>query len=112
MSEYLNKKVVIIRQRGMPNSGKLPDGRDVHRLERVFLSEYNGFIPCAQYSDHFIYEMPRDVLGSVYMCSCGAPAIIVGLSGYVHDASSQGKLMVCLGHSSSGQHYTGGSRWI
>lgn len=102
----------IIRHRGQPRKGQLPDGTWIYAEDKMFIEEYRGFVPTAPYSDHFIYRMPKNSLGSAYMCSCGSPAIIVGISGYVHDASPQGKLMVCMAHSTNGIHLTGGSRWV
>jgi hypothetical protein len=111
MNKYKNKRIVVIRQRGQPDKGQLPDGRTVHKIEKVFAPEWGGFIPCAPYSDHFIYEAPRDLIGSKWRCSCGAVAVIVGATGYIQDASPQGKLVVCLEHAQTGIHFTGGSKW-
>ena len=102
----------IIRRRGTPDRGQLPDGRWVYGQSKFFVEQYNGFIPVAPYMEHFIYKNPDDVKGPVYMCSCGSPGIIVGTSGYILDASPQGLLMVCMMHSSTGVHQGGGSRWV
>lgn len=103
----------IIRHRGMPNSAQLPNGVWVYRREKVWIDEWGGFVPVAGYDNHFIYEVTdvRDK-GSTYRCTCGAPAIVTGLSGYVHDASPQGKLMVCILHSTTGFHSNEGSKWV
>jgi len=39
-------------------------------------------------------------------------AVIVGNSGYIHDASPQGKMVVCHHHATYGIHATGGSKWL
>lgn len=103
----------IIRHRGQPTEARLPDGRTVHRAPKLFFVEYGGFIPCAPYDDHFIYEMPRDIINvPSIVCTCGFPAAIVSYSGYIRDASPQGKLVVCLHHANYGIHATGGSKWV
>lgn len=106
----------IIRIRGTPNKAKLPDGTDIERREMLFVPELNGFVMCAPYSDHFIYEIPKKVAykypGSSYMCTCGSPAVYTGPSGYVLDASPQGKLFVCQFHATTGKHANGGVRWV
>lgn len=102
----------IIRHRGTPNKATLPDGTVVYGKEHIFVPEY-GLIKCAPYSDNFIYEMPSKFINAPsYACSCGSPAVITGLSGYVLDASPQGKLFVCLQHATHGAHFNTPSRWI
>lgn len=112
----------IIRRRGMPMYAYLPDGTRVERsmsdtgFEQIFVMELQGFVRCASYSDHFIYEIPprlsRQYPGASYRCTCGSPAVYTGPSGYILDASPQGKLFVCQIHATTGQHATGGSRWV
>jgi len=111
MSDYKNKNITIIRQRGAPNKGQLPDGRWVHKLDKIYDDNWGGLISCADYDDHFIYEAPTDLVGSRWRCSCGSFAIIVDPSGYLLHASPQGKLVVCWHHATYGVHATGGSRW-
>ena len=111
-----NKKpapFTIIRHRGTPNKGQLPNGKWVYGQSKIYVPEWGGFIPVAPYSDHFVYVVD-DVTdkGSTFRCSCGSAAIIVGVSGYVHDASPQGKMIVCMVHSSTGKHVKGGDRWV
>lgn len=106
----------ITRHAGKWTEAFLPDGTKVDKLEKIFSIEHGGFIPCAPYDDHFIYEIPSKLAamypGSVYRCTCGGAAVIVGNSGYLLDASPQGKMMVCLIHATLGIHATGGQRWI
>ena len=112
MTDYKDKSITIIRHRGQPDKGQLPDKRWVTKLDKIWSPEWGGFIPCAPYSDHFIYEAPKDLIGSKWRCSCGSMAVIVGNSGYIHDASPQGKMVVCHHHATYGIHATGGSKWL
>jgi hypothetical protein len=112
----------IIRRRGMPMYAYLPNGTRVERslndsgFEALFVPELRGFVRCASYSDHFIYEIPSNLAymypGAVYRCTCGSAAIYAGVSGYIADASPQGKLFVCQMHSIAGYHATGGAKWV
>lgn len=115
----------IIRRRGMPNYAILPDGTKVYRsmlpsgVEAIFLREMGGFVRVASYDDHFIYEVPDSLArqyawaqGPAFRCTCGSFAVWAGLSAYERDASPQGKLLVCYMHANTGQHATGGSRWV
>jgi len=111
MTKTEKKTFNIIRHRGKQNKAQLPDGTWVERLEKVLIPEYGGFLPVADYSEHFIYEQHR-YKGAIYRCTCGSPAVITGVSGYVHDASPQGKMMLCLYHATNGVHQSGGTRWI
>jgi len=101
----------IIRKAGVPNKGQLPNGVWVYGQDKFYIDTYNAMIPVAPYSDHFIYELPSQYKGSKYRCSCGSPAVVVSYTGYVGDASPQGKLMVCMAHATDGKHI-GGSIWI
>jgi len=102
----------IIRYHNSPNKAQLPDGTTVYRTDHIFVPEY-GLIKCAEYDDEFIYEMPPKFINvPSYACTCGSFACITGLSGYVLDASPQGKLFVCHYHASNGVHAGGKRRWI
>lgn len=111
----MEKKIFnIIRVRGMPNKGHLPDGFEVVRQEK-FWFEVNGrgrWIKAASYDDHFLYKVPPRYLGPEVRCSCGSMAVIAGYSSYTDMASQQGLLYVCWYHSNYGVHLTGGSRWV
>lgn len=106
----------IIRHRSNWNTAQLPDGTTVIKAEKFFVPSMGGFIPCAPYDDHFLYEIPKklDAMypGSVYRCTCGSFASVVSYSGYFMDASPQGKMFVCYIHALTGKHATGGQRWI
>jgi len=104
----------IIRYRGMPNKATTKFGLEVERRESIFIQgTYNRFIPCAQYSDHFIFEVPEKYKGLAgLMCTCGSFAGIVGLSGYEQDASPSGLMILCHHHATYGVHATGGAKWI
>lgn len=102
----------IIRHRGQLNEGQLPDGFKVYRQEKIWFDDQNAFVTCASYDDHFLYLAPKSYPGSSFRCTCGSPAVLVGPQGYLHDASPQGKILVCLLHAQTGLHATGGSRWV
>ena len=101
----------IIRHRGQPNKAQLEDGTWIERLDKVLVPEWGGFVNVAQYDNHFLFEQHR-YLGASYRCTCGSVGIFTGVSGYLHDASPQGKMLVCMAHSTNGVHQTGESRWI
>jgi hypothetical protein len=101
----------IIRQRGTPDRGQLPDGRPVYALKKIWFDQVGRFVPVAPYSDHFIYEVPADVKGPRWRCSCGSMAVASGFSSYESMASAQGLLFVCHHHSTFGVHL-GGSKWV
>lgn len=106
----------IIRHYGQPDRLQLPGGEWVFKQDKFFILEYGGFVPVAPYSDHFLYAIPDKLAkkypGPVYRCSCGSIGIVTGPSGYVWDASPQGKMFVCMNHATYGVHATGGTRWI
>lgn len=102
----------IIRHRGTPTRGQLPNGVWVYAEEKIWIPEWGRFIPVAPYSDHFVYTVPEKYKGSSMRCSCGSAAVISGYSSYKDMASQQGLLVVCLAHSNTGVHIKGGSRWI
>ena len=104
----------IIRHYNSPNRGEYR-GIVVHRQEKIFVSAYGGFVMCAPYDDHFIFEVPMHLKDSSYRCTCGSAAIITGFGAYAQDASpsnTRGYMLICMNHSFFGQHATGGSRWI
>lgn len=106
----------IVRHRSNWNTAQLPDGTTVTKAEKFLIPEMGGFIPCAPYDDHFLYEIPERLAslypGSIYRCTCGGAAIVVSYNGYFLDASPQGKMFVCTIHSHLGKHATGGEKWI
>jgi hypothetical protein len=102
----------IIRHRGQPTRAQLPDGKWIERQDQLFVPEWGRFIPCVQYDDHFVYEVPPKYIGASFRCTCGAIAVVSGYSAYRDNASQQGLLLLCLNHSTFGVHATGGERWI
>jgi hypothetical protein len=101
----------IIRHAGQLDEAEV-DGVKVHRQDAIWVPEYNGFVKCAPYQEHFIFSTPHaKVRSPAYQCTCGSFACVVGPSGYVWDASPQGKLFVCYHSATFGVHQ-GGSRWI
>lgn len=102
----------IIRHRGLQNRGQLPDGRWVYRQEKIWVPEWERFIPTAPYEEHFIYKMPDDVKGPDVVCSCGSFCVIAGYSAYKDAASQQGLLYVCHQHSITGLHFGSNAKWV
>jgi len=102
----------IIRHRGKPTEGYLPDGTKVYAQDKIYFIEVSRFVPVAPYDEHFIYEV-TDVTnkGARWRCTCGSSAVCAGYSGYKDAASQQGLLFVCLQHANTGLHF-GGSKWI
>lgn len=112
--KYVPPKFNIIRYRGTPNKATTLLGFEVYRQESLFVGgSYNRLLPCAPYSEHFLYEIPPKYKNtSAYMCTCGSYAEVVGLSGYENDASPSGLMLVCHLHASFGRHNNGGAKWI
>jgi hypothetical protein len=106
----------VIRHRGQPTKLQLPDGTWVYKQDKFWIPEWGGFVNACSYDDHFLYEIPARLAklypGSPYRCSCGGAVIFSGPSGYVWGASPQGRLALCMVHSNTGLHATGGSRWV
>lgn len=95
----------VIRYRGDPKRATTLDGHNVYRADQIFCEEVGGFVPCASYSEHFIYKNPSKRPGtSKYMCTCGSMAVIAGVSAYQGMASPQGLMLVCYLHSTFGHH--------
>lgn len=114
MNDKTSKPVFgIIRYHNTPTKVQLPNGTVVHKTDRIFVREFGGFIPCAPYSDNFIFEVPKDMINvPSHVCTCGSPAVISGVSGYVMDASPQGKMFLCLTHSTTGKHFNSKQKWV
>lgn len=77
--------------------------------ERVFVSEYGGFVRKAPYDNQFVFEAPKEMIGSSYLCSCGSPAVFIGSNAYSHLGSPSGMMLVCQSHTSTGKHADGSS---
>ena len=81
-------------------------GDKVFKQDRIFVIDfpvgmgvYTGFIECADYQNHFIYEVKDSIETKglpAYLCTCGAIAVVVGSEGYAADASPQGMMFVCM----------------
>ena len=102
----------IIRHRGQPNTATTWFGLEIHRQEKMWSPQHERFVPCANYDDHFLFEVPAKYKNMpAFQCTCGSVAVVVGMSGYILDASAQGLMWVCLVHANSGLHATGGTKW-
>ena len=101
-------KFNIIKHRGSPNEAyvEIPLGDDVikfkaFRQEHLFAPHpYDALIPCLDYDNHFIYEIPDDPMFAkhnfpAFMCTCGSYAIIIGNDAYKTDASPEGLVWAC-----------------
>lgn len=109
--------VGVIRQAGDKNSAKTEDGKIVRREEKLYMGEY-GLVMCAPYMMHFIFENKSNKIGAWSpVCTCGAPAGVVGANAYADDASpttsmdstNAGQMIVCLSHAQTGKHADGSS---
>lgn len=95
---------------GRPKFFTLPNGKKIKVKDKIWIPEYRQFVVCAPYDNHVIYETGETELGTLpYMCSCGAPGVIVGWDAYKQQASPQGLLFVCLIHAQTGKHADGAS---
>lgn len=103
----------IVRVVGTPNHVELTlkSGR-VIRVNRdpsnqLFIPEYGAFVPAAPDDLHFIFETPKEIVGSSYMCSCGSPAVIVGSNAYNMFGSPEGMMFVCQHYLDFARHSDG-----
>lgn len=80
----------------------------------------NLYIKVIDYDNHMVGLNPDFVAGKkdawFGLCSCGAPAIVVGYNAYAHGASAThgkqiaaGELIVCFNHINYGKHSDGSS---
>jgi hypothetical protein len=61
--------------------------------------EIGAFVPVAPYDNHFVYETNVKQVGiPSYMCTCGAPAVVVNVS------DPKNRMFVCLFHLQNGRH--------
>lgn len=86
----------VIKHRGRVDKATTLNNKQVTRQDSLFVPEWRAMVKCAPYDEHFIYE--ADGIGSPYMCTCGAPAVVVppGPAG----------LFVCKMHLDYGVHVT------
>lgn len=61
-------------------------------------------VPVQDYVDHFLFEVPEDIIGPSYMCSCGSPANFYGSEAYQHGASPVGFKLHCQAVMDTGKH--------
>ena len=100
MTDNFNQKFSVIRQWGSPNEVTTIWGWKAYRQKRLFAPDpYNTLLPCLDYSDHFIYEVPdkpehRGIPS--FMCTCGSVAVVVGVDAYRSDSSPEGLVFACL----------------
>lgn len=99
----------IIRQLNSPTRATLVGERVVHRKEKVYVPEYFGEVRCAPYSNHFCFEVPKDIRGPAYLCSCGGIAVFIGSQDYAHLGSAEGMMLVCQAHTTNNKHMDGSS---
>lgn len=67
----------IIKHPGEVKTATLADGTIVHRQGRLFVAEWDAFVVCAPYQDHFVFENPDTRNGSPgFVCTCGAVAVV------------------------------------
>lgn len=107
----------IIRHRGQLNRAQLPDGTWVERTDKLWVDEYGTFIKVLYDPDHFIFQIPNHMvkagyIGPLYKCTCGADAIVVGMSGYVFGASPQGLMFTCHHLTDFQCHTDTGTKWV
>lgn len=93
------KQVKIVKHVGMPVEAVTLNDVTVYRKDKFYIPEWQMEASVAPYDDHFLYEN-RFPNQPAYMCTCGAAAVVVD------------GLFVCLQHLTTGQHQTGGSRWV
>lgn len=136
MTDFSGATFNIIKQRGDPKTAITNSGHRVKKQEYVYLRDEQGTyqkLRCADYhNEHFLYidpqfndEIPEGKAskyrGWFAMCTCGAPAVIVGkgVGGLGSAQFSYGEMMlVCMAHTQSllqtgiGKHATSdGRRW-
>ena len=110
MSDFDTKDISfsIIKHRGDPTSATTLDGIKVSKEESLFVPEWGTSVKAADYGNHFLYLDNSKKIGRWWaMCTCGAPAVIVGYDAYKHDASKGGALVVCKDHAGTGRHADG-----
>lgn len=95
----------IIKHRGTLDEAVTLHGDKVTKQDKLFVIDfpvgfgtYTGFIPCLDYGNHFIYEVKDSIHTRglpAFMCTCGAPAIVIGYDGYSKDQSFEGLQFAC-----------------
>ena len=95
----------ILKHRGTLTEATTLHGDTVTKQDKLFVIDfpvgmtvYTGFIPCLDYENHFIYEVPDRIETRglpAYMCTCGAMAFVVGADAYAEDQSFEGMQFAC-----------------
>ena len=99
----------IVKFINSPTKVTLQNNKTVYKQDKVFVPEYEGFVRCAPYDNHFTFEVPKDIQGPAYLCSCGSAAIFVGSKAYGHLGSHEGMMLVCKRHLDTNKHADGSS---
>lgn len=116
ISDY---KFNTVKHRGDPKSAVLESGHTVKKQEYVYFKDEHGqyvALKCADYHGaHFLYLDPvfnDDEKGKGHwfaMCTCGAPAVIVGpQQGDMEDTGVQERLLVCYAYHLTLHNYGAG----
>lgn len=96
----------VVRTVGDAKIATLVDGTKVERVEHIFVNETYGLVRCAPYELHFIYELPKHMMGWGLMCTCGSIAGVVGYAAYSKLASptDTGLIIACVRHTTLKQN--------
>jgi len=98
--------VSVVRNLGRSRQATLPNGRVVERQDTLTLRD--GVHACLPTDNHFVYTTTH--IGSAMMCTCGAPAIIVGYHAYKQYSSYIGnEVIMCQAYAMQGKHADGSS---
>lgn len=104
------KPFSIIKHAGIVSSAVTLDGKQVYRTDKIWWVD--KLVDVVQYDNHFIYPDMSKKRGRWWaMCTCGAPAVVVGYNAYKQDASptATGEMVVCMFHAQNGKHSDGSS---
>ena len=116
----------IIKHRGTPNSVTLATGYVARKPTdgKIYApalvnnpETQDGWFPCADYDNHFIFALPESEakkIGIYHMCSCGSQAVLTDPKGFYWGSSSKSLMFVCYLHTATslqgkGQHADGSS---
>lgn len=93
------KSQTVVRSIGDAKRATLADGTIVEREESLYIEPY-GLVQCAPYELHFIYKLPKHMMGYGLMCTCGSIAGVVGYDVYskLSAPTFSGMIIVCVRH--------------
>jgi len=98
----------VVRNVGTLKHAKNVDGEEVVRQDRITLKSHEQSYPCLNTDTHFIYKSRR--IGSTTLCTCGAPAVVVGYNYYKQYSSFIGlDVLACKFLIQNGRHADGSS---